>query len=154
MTDYTANPIETADLSSNHPVLTQLKKRIEELEMNITTQSSFIADYKKSLEQQFDRTHKQQLECQSVLEILLENQDITIDDAQLIADCFDYVSLSKTVQIEFNITATATVQIPFGADPDDVASSVFVQSVDFYTDYADTEILDHDFFTDDYNVVS
>jgi uncharacterized coiled-coil protein SlyX len=154
MTDYIVNPIETADLSSNHPVLTQLKKRIEELEMKITTQSSFIADYKKSLEQQHERTHKQQAECQSVLETLLENQDITIDDAQLIADCFDYVSLEKTIQIEFNITATATVQIPLGADPDSVASSVYVSKFDFYTDYNDVEILDYDFTTDDYNVVS
>jgi len=154
MTDYIANPIETADLSSNHPVLTQLKKRIEELEMNITTQSSFIADYRKSLEQQFDRTRKQQAECQSVLETLLENQDISLEDAELIADCFDYVSLTKTVQIEFNITATATVQVPLGTDPDEVAGSVYVSSFDFYTDYNGAEMLDYDFTTDDYNVVS
>lgn len=154
MTNYNETIGDLNLVDVKHPVLLKLQERISELEMTITGQSAIVADYKKGLEQLRERTNKHQKNCQSLLETLLDDEEITFDVATLIANCFDNVSLTKTIEVEFQITAIATMEIPFGSDVDDIANSVYVSGLDFYTDLPDVNIDSQGFDVLDFRVVS
>jgi hypothetical protein len=46
----------------------------------------------------------------------------------------------------------ATIEVPYGADEDDVASSTYIERVEFYTDFENAEVLESDHEIEDWRV--
>jgi hypothetical protein len=141
-------------VSSEHPVLLQYKKQIEDLQAQIERTNTLVADKDTLIYRLRDKynTHENQLEA--VLKELLDDEEIELDVAKRIADIFDAITLTKHITIQYDITATATLEVPYGADPDDVASSCYVERVEFYTDFEDAEVLESEHDTNDWRDVS
>ncbi len=134
-------------VSSEHPVLLQYKKQIEELEVK-------LADKEATALRLRDKYRTAEYKLEAVLKELLDNEEIELEHAKTIAEIFDYISLTKQITIQYDITATATIEVPYGADPDDVAGSTYVERVEFYTDFEDAEVLETDQDVNDWRDVS
>ena len=134
-------------VSSEHPVLLHYKKQIEELEVK-------LADKEATALRLRDKYRTAEYKLEAVLKELLDNEEIELEHAKTIAEIFDYITLTKQITIQYDITATATLEVPYGADPDDVASSCYVERVEFYTDFEDAEVLESEHDTNDWRDVS
>jgi len=134
-------------VSSEHPVLLHYKKQIEELEVK-------LADKEATALRLRDKYRTAEYKLEAVLKELLDNEEIELEHAKTIAEIFDYITLTKQITIQYDITATATLEVPYGADPDDVASSCYVERVEFYTDFEDAEVLESDHDVNDWRDVS
>ena len=139
---------------SNHPVLQQLKKQIEDLETRLTMQTALLADKEATALRLRDKYRTAEYKLEAVLKELLDDEEISIEHAKTIADIFDYITLTKQITIQYDITATATIEVPYGADADDVAGSTYVERVEFYTDFDDAEVLETDHDVNDWRDVS
>jgi hypothetical protein len=134
-------------VSSEHPVLLHYKKQIEELEVK-------LADKEASVYRLRDKYRTAEYAVEAKLKELLDDEDIELEHAKAIAEIFDSISLTKQITIQYDITATATLEVPYGADPDDVASACYVERVEFYTDFEDAEVLESDHDVNDWRDVS
>jgi hypothetical protein len=134
-------------VSSEHPVLLHYKKQIEELEVK-------LADKEATALRLRDKYRTAEYKLEAVLKELLDNEEIELEHAKTIAEIFDYITLTKQITIQYDITATATIEVPYGADPDDVASACYVERVEFYTDFEDAEVLESDHDVNDWRDVS
>jgi hypothetical protein len=139
---------------SNHPVLQQLKKQIEDLETRLTMQTALLADKEATALRLRDKYRTAEYKLEAVLKELLDDEEISIEHAKTIAEIFDYITLTKQITIQYDITATATIEVPYGADADDVAGSTYVERVEFYTDFEDAEVLESDSDVNDWRDVS
>ena len=139
---------------SNHPVLQQLKKQIEDLETRLTMQTALLADKEATALRLRDKYRTAEYKLEAVLKELLDDEEISIEHAKTIADIFDYITLTKQITIQYDIIATATIEVPYGADADDVAGSTYVERVEFYTDFEDAEVLESDSDVNDWRDVS
>ncbi len=156
--DFTDSVIEevdvTPDLTSNtHPVLKALNEKIERLEKDLAVKEQYratAADQLRSV--RYDHDSKK-LKLKDALAELLEDEEITFENANKIAEIFD-VLLTKRIDIEYTITATVTVEVPMNADPDEVADNVYCDRVDFSTYDSDYEVLETDFNVDDWRINS
>jgi hypothetical protein len=140
----------TGDLvavSSEHPVLLHYKKQIEELEVK-------LADKEATALRLRDKYRTAEYALEAKLKELLDDENIELEYAKEIAEIFDYITLTKHITIQYDITATATLEVPYGADADDVASSCYVERVEFYTDFEDAEVLETDHDVNDWRDVS
>lgn len=142
MNDY--NPDQEPN-TIQHPVLIELNTKVANLESLLQAQKDTSARYA-------EKYRNTQTNTEILLKELLDDEEIEYDVAKRIADLFDYISLTKQVEVQYTISATATIEVPYGADADDVASSTYVERVEFYTDYEDAEVLESDFDTEDWNV--
>lgn len=145
LTNYNETTGDLEAVESNHPVLLQLKNQISLLEAEkdrLTEQNKRYAN--KYL------TAQESLE--SLLKELLDEDDIHFDNAKKIADIFDNVSLTKQIEVSYTISAVATIEVPCGADPDDVAGSTYVERIEFYTDFDGADVVESDHDTEDWNV--
>jgi hypothetical protein len=136
---------EIATPESNHPALQQLKDQIANLESSKQAQSDTILRLR-------DKYRTAEYSLEAVLKELLDDEEISIENAQKIAEIFDGITLTKQIEIAYTITATATIEVPYGADPDEVADSTYVERVEFYTDFENAEILESDHEAEDWNV--
>ena len=144
--DPNAEPtVEEIAKAISHPVLTHLNKRLENLQTLVAEKDSRILSLR-------DKYRTTEYQVESKLKELLDDEEISPENAQAIAEIFDNITLTKQIEIEFTISATATVEVPYGADPDDVAGSVYVERVDFYTDFDGADVLESDFDTEDWRV--
>jgi hypothetical protein len=132
---------------SNHPVLQQLKKQIEELEVKLADKEATALRFR-------DKYRTAEYAVEAKLKELLDDENIELEYAKEIADIFDSITLTKQITIQYDITATATIEVPYGADNDDVAGSTYVERVEFYTDFEDAEVLETDQDVNDWRDVS
>lgn len=137
---------------SNHPVLTKLKEDLAEAQAKYAetySRLTAVFDEKSKLS---DKYRTQQYALESKLKELLDDEEISVENAQAIADIFDYITLTKQVEIAYTVTATVTVEVPYGADPDEVADSTYIERVEFYTDFDNAEVLESDQEVEDWRV--
>ena len=139
---------------SNHPALQQLKTKIADLEAQVERTNTLVAEKDTRILQLRDKYRTAEYKLEAVLKELLDDEEITIETAKSIADIFDSITLTKQITIQYDITATATIEVPYGADADDVAGSTYVERVEFYTDFEDAEVLESDSDISDWRDVS
>ena len=144
--DPNATPTEEEIAKAiSHPVLTHLNKRLENAQSQLTASQDSVMRLRDKY-----RTAEYQLEAK--LKELLDDEEISVENAQAIADIFDGITLTKQIEITYTISATATIEVPYGADPDEVADSVYVERVEFYTDYDNADVLETDHEVEDWRV--
>jgi hypothetical protein len=131
----------------SHPVLTKLNKRLEELQNLVAEKDSRILALR-------DKYRSAEYQVEAQLKELLDDEVLTAEQAQGIADIFDRITLTKQVEIAYTITATVTVEVPYGADPDEVADNIYVERVEFYTDFENADVLESDHEIEDWRVRS
>jgi hypothetical protein len=146
MTDSTGTFGEYAP-ESNHPVLQQLKNQIENLESQLKASQDTVMRVR-------DKYRTAEYAVEAKLKELLDDENIELEYAKEIANIFDSITLTKQITIQYDITATATIEVPYGADADDVAGSTYVERVEFYTDFEDAEVLESDQDVNDWRDVS
>ncbi len=151
--DFAMEEVEVEPAVSNHPVLKALNERIDKLENQLAETERYratTADQLRSV--RYDHDSKK-LKLKDALASLLEDEEISFENANKIAEIFD-VLLTKRIDIEYTITATVTVEVPMNADPDEVADNVYCDRVDFSTYDSDYEVLETDFNVDDWRINS
>ena len=151
-----ADPIEEVEVEpavSNHPVLIALNEKVAKLEKELAETERYRATNADQLRSvRYDHDSKK-LKLKDVLIDFVEHNTLDYEPAKEIAEIFD-ILLTKRVEVEYNITASVTIEMPITADPDDVADEVYCDRVDFSTYNGDFEILETDFDVTDWNVRS
>jgi hypothetical protein len=146
---------------NTHPVLATLNEKVAKLENDLSiltaerdalnNKSEFVS---AQLTKWSDKYRKAEYSLTDLLKELIAEEEITIENAQRIADIFDNVILSKRVTIRYDIVATVEVEVPFGKEDDEVADNTYCDSVRFETYEDDSEVLECDFDVTDWTVVS
>jgi hypothetical protein len=146
---------------NTHPVLQALNEKVSKLENDLsilTAERDATAREKDFINSQLinarDKYRKAEYALTDLLKELITDEEITIDNAQRIADIFDNVILSTRVTIRYDIVAAVELEVPFGKDLDEVADNTYCDSVRFETYESDSEVLEVDFDVTDWNVVS
>ena len=162
--DYNPNATPTDEeiaKAISHPVLTHLNGRLEKLENELslmTAQKDAVTREKEFINTQLinarDKYRKAEYALTDLLKEMIADEDITLENAQRIADIFDNVTLTKRISIRYDIIATVEVEVPFGADEDEVADNTYCDSVRFDSYESNHEVLEVDFDVTDWNVVS
>lgn len=150
------------DLTSNtHPVLIALNEKIVQLENDLsisTAEKDRLSNEKTFVSEQLrkfsDKYRKAEYSLTDLLKELITDEEISIENAQRIADIFDNVTLSTRVTIRYDIVATVELEVPFGKDLDEVADNTYCDRVTFETYESDSEVLEVDFDVTDWNVSS
>lgn len=145
--------VSTEPAVSSHPVLVVLNEKIEKLEKDLATSEGYrtsIADQIRSV--RYDHDAKK-LKLKDVLVELVEQEELTFENASKIAEIFD-IMLTKRIDIEYKITAVVTIEVPINADEDDVADNLYCDRVDFSTYNSDYEVLESDYDVEDWSVRS
>jgi hypothetical protein len=148
MNDYNPNATPTEDeiaQAISHPVLTHLNAKVENLQSQLTASQDSVMRIR-------DKYRTAEYALESKLKELLDDEEISVEVAQAIAEIFDGITLTKQVEIVYTISATVTVEVPYGADADEVANSTYVERVEFYTDFDGADVLEVDHDVDDWNV--
>lgn len=140
--------------TSNHPVLLTLQTKIADLEAQVERTNTLVAEKDARILQLRDKYRTAEYSLEAKLKELLDDESIELEYAKEIAEIFDGITLTKHITIQYDITATATIEVPYGADPDDVAGSTYVERVEFYTDFDDAEVLETDHDVNDWRDVS
>ena len=151
--DFAMEEVAVEPAVSNHPVLIALNEKVESLEKQLAETERYRAsnaDQVRTL--RYDHDSKK-LKLKDVLVSLIEEEDLHYDNAKTIADIFD-ILLTKRIEIEYNITATISVEVPITADPDEVADEMYCERVEFETYNSDHEVLETDYDVSDWNVRS
>jgi hypothetical protein len=162
--EYNPNATPTEDeiaKAISHPVLTHLNGRLEKLENELslmTAQKDAVTREKEFINTQLinarDKYRKAEYALTDLLKEMIADEDITLENAQRIADIFDNVTLTKRITIRYDIVASVEVEVPFGADEDEVADNTYCDSVRFDSYESNHEVLEVDFDVTDWNVVS
>ena len=161
--DFTYEPPTEEEIAKaiSHPVLTHLNTRLEALQVDlssVTAERDALNNKLEFINTQLmnarDKYRKAEYALTDLLKEMIADDDITIENAQRIADIFDNVILSKRISIRYDIIATVEVEVPFGADEDEVADNTYCDSVRFDSYENNHEVLEVDFDITDWNVVS
>ena len=146
---------------NTHPVLQILNEKVSKLENDLsilTAERDATAREKEFINSQLinarDKYRKAEYALTDLLKEMITDEDITIENAQKIADIFDNVILTKRVNIRYDIVVSVELEVPFGKDPDEVADNTYCDSVRFDTYEEDSEVLECDFDVTDWTVVS
>jgi predicted nuclease with TOPRIM domain len=152
----------TPDFTPNtHPVLQALNEKVARLEADLSiataekdklnNEKTFISE---QLRKSADKYRSAEYSLTDLLKELITDEDITIENAQRIADIFDNVLLTKRVTIRYDIVATVELEVPFGKDEDEIADNTYCDSIRFDTYESDIEVLEVDYDVTDWNVTS
>jgi len=152
----------TPDFTPNtHPVLQALNEKVARLEADlsvVTAEKDKLNNEKTFVSEQLrkssDKYRSAEYSLTDLLKELITDEEISIENAQRIADIFDNVTLSTRVTIRYDIVATVELEVPFGKDLDEVADNTFCDRVTFETYESDCEVLEVDFDVTDWNVSS
>ena len=151
-----ADPIEEIEVEpavSNHPVLIALNEKVAKLEKQLAETERYRATNADQIRSvRYDHDSKK-AKLKDVLIDFVEHNTLYYESAKEIADIFD-ILLTKRVEIEYNITASVTIEVPITADPDDVADEIYCERVEFSTYNSDFEVLESDYDVSDWNVRS
>ena len=145
--------VPTEPAVSNHPVLLALNEKVERLEKELAEKERYRvsnADQLRTL--RYDHESKK-LKLKDFLVSLVEEEDLHYDNAKTIADIFD-ILLTKRIDIEYNITASVTIEVPITADEDEVADEIYCERVEFSAYNSDYEVLESDYDVSDWNIRS
>lgn len=144
-----------------HPVLIALNEKVATLENELsiataqkdklTNDNTFISEQHRKAT---DKYRSAEYSLTSVLKELLDDEDITFENATKIADIFDSVNLTKRIIIRYDLTADVELEIPYGSDVDDIAGNTYIDRVTAETYESGVEVLEVDFDASDYRVVS
>lgn len=142
-----------------HPVLIALNEKVANLENDLSLMTAerdklnqsntFVSE---QLRKSADKYRSAEYALTDLLKELISDEEITIENAQRIADIFDNVILTKRVTIRYDIVATVEVEVPFGKDEDEVADNTYCDRVAFETYDSDSEVLEVDFDVTDWNI--
>ena len=142
-----------------HPVLIALNEKVANLENDLSLMTAerdklnqnntYVSE---QLRKSADKYRSAEYALTDLLKELISDEEITIENAQRIADIFDNVVLTKRVTIRYDIIATVEVEVPFGKDEDEVADNVYCDRVAFETYDSDSEVLEVDFDVTDWNI--
>jgi hypothetical protein len=146
---------------NTHPVLAALNEKVARLEADLSIATAEKDKLKQNnefvsaqLTKWSDKYRKAEYALTDLLKELITDEEISIENAQRIADIFDNVILTKRVNIRYDIVVSVELEVPFGKDPDEVADNTYCDSVRFDTYEEDSEVLECDFDVTDWNVVS
>ena len=146
---------------NTHPVLQALNERVARLEADLsiaTAEKDKLSNEKTFVSEQLrkstDKYRSAEYALTDLLKELITDEEISIENAQRIADIFDNVTLSTRVTIRYDIVAAVELEVPFGKDLDEVADNTYCDSVTFETYESDSEVLEVDFDVTDWKVVS
>jgi hypothetical protein len=139
---------------NTHPVLAKLKEELLEAQTKYADTYSRLTTVFDEKSKLSDKYCKAEYALTDLLKEMIADEDITLENAQRIADIFDNVILTKRISIRYDIVATVEVEVPFGADEDEVADNTYCDSVRFDTYESNHEVLEVDFDVTDWNVVS
>jgi hypothetical protein len=146
---------------NTHPVLQALNEKVSKLENDLslaTAEKDRLTQSNEFMSAQItkwsDKYRKAEYALTDLLKEMISDEDITIENAQKIADIFDNVTLSKRVTIQYDIVSTVEFEVPFGKDIDEVADNAYCDVVRFDTYDSDTEVLECDFDISNYTVIS
>jgi len=131
----------------SHPALRHLNAKIANLESLLQAQKDTSARYA-------DTYKRAELHLSDLLKELLDDEDISFENAERIADIFQHITLTKQITVELDITATVVVEVPYNADSDDVAGSIYVERIDFYSDHSNSDVLESDQDINDSRAIS
>ena len=152
----------TPDFTPNtHPVLQALNEKVTSLENALsiaTAEKDKLNSDKEFLSAQItkwsDKYRSAEYSLTDLLKELITDEDITLENAQRIADIFDNVNLTRRVTIRYDIVATVELEVPFGKEDDEIADNTYCDRVTFETYEEDSEVLEVDFDVTDWNVTS
>jgi hypothetical protein len=146
---------------NTHPVLATLNEKVARLENDLsiaTAEKDKLSNEKTFVSEQLrksaDKYRSAEYSLTDLLKELITDEEISIENAQRIADIFDNVILTKRVNIRYDIVVSVELEVPFGKDPDEVADNTYCDSVRFDTYEEDSEVLECDFDVTDWTVVS
>ena len=146
---------------NTHPVLQALNEKISKLENDLsiaTAEKDRLTQSNEFMSAQItkwsDKYRKAEYALTDLLKEMISDEDITIENAQKIADIFDNVTLTKRVTIQYDIVSTVEFEVPFGKDIDEVADNAYCDVVRFDTYDSDSEVLECDFDISNYTVLS
>jgi hypothetical protein len=146
---------------NTHPVLATLNEKVTKLENDLsiaTAEKDRLTQSNEFMSAQLtkwsDKYRKAEYSLTDLLKELITDEDITIENAQRIADIFDNVLLTKRVTIRYDIVVAVEVEVPFGKEDDEVADNTYCDLVRFDTYEEDSEVLECDFDVTDWTVVS
>lgn len=145
---------------NTHPVLQALNEKVTELENELSLATAKKDALQNSLDlsntnyqKAVDKYRTAEYSLTSVLKELLDDEDITFENATKIADIFDSVTLTKVVMIRYELHADVELEVPYGSDVDDIAGNTYIDRVTAETYESDVEVLEVDFDVSDYRVV-
>jgi hypothetical protein len=146
---------------NTHPVLQTLNEKVTKLENDLSiataekdklnNEKTFVSE---QLRKSSDKYRSAEYALADLLKEMITDEDITIENAQKIADIFDNVILTKRVTIQYDIVSTVEFEVPFGKDIDEVADNAYCDLVRFDTYDSDSEVLECDFDISNYTVIS
>ena len=146
---------------NTHPVLQALNEKVSKLENDLsilTAERDATAREKDFINSQLtnarDKYRKAEYALTDLLKEMISDEDITIENAQKIADLFDSVILTKRVTIQYDIVSTVEFEVPFTMDENEVADNAYCDLVRFDTYDSDSEVLECDFDISNYTVIS
>jgi len=146
---------------STHPVLQALNEKVSKLENDLslaTAEKDRLTQSNEFMSAQItkwsDKYRKAEYALTDLLKEMISDEDITIENAQKIADLFDSVILTKRVTIQYDIVSTVEFEVPFTMDENEVADNAYCDLVRFDTYDSDSEVLECDFDISNYTVIS
>ena len=153
--------IDNPPTTIQHPVLVAQNERIETLMKANEQLLDEVTKLKQSnefvsaqLTKWSDKYRTAEMKLTDLLKEMIGDDEISLDNAQRIADIFDNVTLTQRITIRYEIVANVEVEAPFGTDPDTLADETYIDRLDFYSGYADCEVLETDFDIESWNVTS
>jgi hypothetical protein len=146
---------------NTHPVLQALNEKVARLEADLsvaTAEKDRLTQSNEFMSAQItkwsDKYRKAEYALTDLLKEMITDEEITIENAQKIADIFDSVILTKRVTIQYDIVSTVEFEVPFTMDVDEVADNAYCDLVRFDTYDSDSEVLECDFDISNYTVIS
>lgn len=139
------------DNTIQHPVLIELNTKVADLTKQLEDKTKQYDYNYNLLTERGNKWRLKEAKLESKLKELLDDETIEFEYAKDIADIFD-ISLTKMVEVDYTITATANVEVPYNTDPDRVGDNVFVDRVEFYSQDSDYDVLESDYDVEDYRV--
>jgi len=139
------------DNTIQHPVLIELNTKVADLTKQLEDKTKQYDYNYNLLTERGNKWRLKEAQLETKLKELLDDESIEFEYAKEIADIFD-LSLTKMVEVDYTITATANVEVPYNTDPDRVGDNVFVDRVEFYSQDSDYDVLESDYDVEDYRV--
>ena len=129
---------------TQHPVLQQLNTQIENLQSQLTASQDSVMRLR-------DKYRTAEYKVEALLKELLADDLITIEIAERFAEIFDNISLTKQVEINYTVSGTITVEVPFGMEDYEITNNTFIDRVEADA-YENIDVLEVSFDTDSFYI--
>ena len=129
---------------TQHPVLQQLNTQIENLQSQLTASQDSVMRLR-------DKYRTAEIKVEALLKELLADDLITIEIAERFAEIFDNISLTKQVEINYTVSGTITVEVPFGMEDYEITNNTFIDRVEADA-YENIDVLEVSFDTDSFYI--